>query len=220
MRNKKIKILYAFAILAGGILGIKGGYSYAADTTLFTQSINGILDVSIVDASGNTVTSPTVAFSATNFSMSSQTSTGTLGTNTERIRVTNPTATATWTASIAATDGSTAIWDGTSVDYDFNDPTANAGDGSDTDSVGGQMSVDPATSGNIAGVGGTSTSNVSLGAADSFEEGVTDSIDLMSAASGAQAPGQWDLTSIGISQSIPGGQATGSYSIDMTITVS
>jgi len=190
----------------------------ASDSTQMTQSITGSLDVQIVDGSGNTVASPGIAFPVKSFAMSHQTSSATLGTASEKLRVTNPSGTTDiWTLSIAATNGATAVWTNGTNSYDFNDPTANAGDGADADSVGGQMTIDPSV-GTIAGVGGTSTSNVSKGSIFSFAEGSKDSIDLMSASAGAAKPGQWDLTGVAISQTIPGGQAVGSYSISMTLT--
>jgi hypothetical protein len=192
----------------------------ATDNTELSQSITGVLDIKIVDAGGNEVSDPSVAFPSRAFSMLYQSSTATLGVSAQRMRVTNPTDTDTWTLNMAAADGATDSWSNGTSTYDFNDPTASAGDGSDTDSVGGQLTVDP-SAGTIAGVGGTSTSNVSLGASDAFnEETNNNSIDLMTASSGAQAPGQWDLTGVSLSQTIPGGQATGNYTIGMVLTAS
>jgi hypothetical protein len=190
----------------------------ASDTTQMSQSITGALDVAIVDGSGNIVANPNVAFSSKAFSMIFQSSTATLGAAGERLRVTNPSgSTDTWTLSIAATGGTTTTWTNGVNTYDYNDPTASAGDGADTDSVGGQMTIDP-SAGTIAGVGGTNVANVSKGSSFGFSEGTKNSIDLVTAASGAQKPGQWDFTGAAITQTIPGGQATGSYSIDMTLT--
>lgn len=193
------------------------GNAIASDDTQFDQDITGALDVQIVDAGGSVVSNPSVAFPSKAFSGSFQSSAATLGVASQKMRVTNPTGTETWTLNIAATSGSTASWSSGSANYDFNDATASAGDGADADSYGGELTVDPST-GTIAGVSGTATINVSLGASDAFEEGTTDSIDLMSASAGADAPGVWDLTGISLSQDIPAMQATGSYSIDMTLT--
>lgn len=190
----------------------------AAGTTHLSQSITGALDVQIVDGSGNAVASPAVAFPAKAFAMASQTSATTLGTASEKMRITNPSgATDTWTLSIAATSGATALWTNGTKQYDFNDANASAGDGADTDSAGGQMTIDPSGA-TIAGVGGTAITNISKGTVDSFVEGSTDSIDLMSASAGAVKPGQWDLTGISLSQSIPGAQASGSYTLDLAVT--
>lgn len=191
---------------------------FASDTTQFSQSISGALDVAIVDGSGNTVANPSVAFPAKSFSMTYQSSGATLGTASEKLRVTNPSGTTdTWTLSMAATAGATATWTNGTNTYDFNDATASAGDGADADAVGGQMTVDPSTA-TIAGVSGTSIANISKGAADAFVQGSVDSVDLMSAAAGSAKPGQWDLTGVGLTQTIPGAQATGDYSFDMTLT--
>ncbi|HAS00254.1 MAG: hypothetical protein UR95_C0002G0091 [Parcubacteria group bacterium GW2011_GWC1_36_108] len=194
------------------------GLVSAAETTDLSQSITGALDVKIVDGSGNEVASPNVAFASKNFAATSQTSAAVLGTASEKMRVTNPRGNvATWSLNLAATSGATSSWSNGTNNYDFNDVTALAADGGDGDSIGGQLSIDP-SAGTLAGVGTTSGANVSLGAASAFNEGTVDSIDILSAAAGAQKPGVWDLTGVNISQSIPGMQATGSYTINMTLT--
>jgi hypothetical protein len=190
-------------------IGAGAGSVFATSNTNFSQSISGVLGLDIVDGAGSVVASPSVGFSSVPFSMVSQSTTGTLGTSSQKIRVTNPTASPSWTASLAATGGNTSQWTGSGVSYDFNNAT----------STSGQMTINP-TAGTITGVGSTTTTNVSLGAQASFTKNVKDSIDLMSAASGAQAPGQWDLTGIGVSQVIPAVQAAGSYSLQMTLTIS
>ncbi|MEK7598338.1 MAG: hypothetical protein AAB487_01230 [Patescibacteria group bacterium] len=207
-----ISLVFAVSVLTGVLAAL------ASDTTEFSQSITGSLDVQIVDASGNTVTSPGVAFPSKAFSMTYQASAATLGTSSERMRITNPSGTTdTWTLNIAATSGATAAWSNGTNYYDYNDSTASAGDGVDTDSYGGQMTIDPSV-GTIAGVGGTATTNVSKGTSDAFVEGSVSSIDLMTAAAGAPKPGQWDLTGTSLSQTIPGAQTTGSYTLNMTLT--
>lgn len=183
-----------------------------------SQSISGTLDVAIVDEDGNSVANPSVVFPSKVFSMDYQTSAAVLGTTAERMRVTNPSGiTDTWSLNIAATSGATAVWTSGTSSYDFNDATASAADGVDADSVGGQMTINPAV-GTIAGVSGTSISNVSKGSQNTFVQGSVNSIDIMTASSGAQKPGQWDLIGVGLSQTIPAGQASGSYTIDMTLT--
>lgn len=67
-------------------------------------------------------------------SLGYQTATGVFGISAQKMRVNNTTANAQWSASIAADSGATAFWNGTN-DYDFNDPTANASDGGDADSL-------------------------------------------------------------------------------------
>lgn len=194
------------------------GLASAADTTDLSQSISGVLDVKIVDGSGDEVASPDVAFAGKNFSAIYQTSAAVLGTSSERMRITNPRgAVATWALSLAATSGATAAWSNGENTYDYNDATALAVDGADSDSIGGQLSIDP-SAGSLAGVGTTATSNVSLGSASAFAEGSVNSIDILSASAGAQKPGVWDLTNVGLSQTIPAMQATGSYVFNMTLT--
>lgn len=215
--NKK-RSFFSAIIAAGAMLVGVTMPALASDTTQMNQSITGALDVSVIDAGGAVVASPNVNFSAKAFSMAYQTSTGTLGTVSEKIRITNPSGTTdTWSLGIAATAGPTASWSNGTNHYDFNDPTSGATDGADTDSWGGQMTIDP-SSATIAGVGGTVITNVSKGTSFGFSEGTKNSIDLMTASTGAAKPGQWDLTGISVSQSIPAAQAIGSYSIDMTLT--
>ncbi|MFC1633154.1 hypothetical protein ACFL1U_03415 [Patescibacteria group bacterium] len=71
---------------------------------------------------------------------------------------------------------------------------------------------------NITPEGGCTTTGVSLGSLNSFQESVTDSIALTSAGASADTSCYWDFTGIGITQTIPEEQPVGSYSIDMTLT--
>jgi len=105
----------------------------------------GTLSVDIVDSGGSPVASPSMAMNAGAVSFDFQTTTGTFGTASEKVRVDNGTASPQWTLSVAAS-ATTAVWDSAGTDYDFNDPTASAGDGGDADSVGGQLTVDPSVS--------------------------------------------------------------------------
>lgn len=214
------RAILAVMLLSAIVFTISAVIVLASDSTQMSQSITGAMDVAIVDSNGDAVTSPNVAFPSKSWSAVYQTSSATLGTSSERIRLTNPSgSTDTWSLNIAATSGSTAVWTNGANTYDYNDSTASAGDGADTDSVGGQMTIDP-SAGTIAGVGGTATTNVSKGTSDSFVEGSVSSIDLMSAAAGSPKPGQWDLTGVSVSQTIPAYQAVGSYFISMTLTIS
>ncbi len=182
-----------------------------------TTSAGGALSVDIVDAGGTTVGSPSVGMNGANVSFVHQTATGTFGTTSQKVRVDNGTGTATWTLSLAADAGATAFWNGT-TDYDFNDPTANAGDGGDADSLGGRMTLNPGAS-TITPEGGCTLTNISSGSSSSYSEGVTDAITLASAASGADTNCYWDITGIGISQTIPAEQPADSYSINMTLSI-
>ena len=218
-------ILPCVNVLLIGTLILLGSFSFgsisllAADTTQLSQVISdGTLDIAIVDSSGVTVSSPAVSFTAASFAFTPATTTATLGASAERLRVSNPTGTATWSLALAATSGSTASWSDGSDNMDFNDPSYSE-DGPDADSLGGRLAVDP-SGGTIAGVSGCSVSNVSLGSASAFDEGVTDSITLFSASASASTYCRWDLTGVSMSQSIPTSQAGGTYTLDMTLTAS
>lgn len=182
-----------------------------------TTAAGGTLSVDIVDGAGSSVASPFLEMGGANVSFSNQTATGTFGISSQKIRVDNGTGTAVWTLSLAADSGATALWDGT-TDYDFNDPTANAEDGADTDSFGGQMTVDPSSS-TITPEGGCTLTNISSGGSSSYSEGVTDAITIASASSGADTNCYWDITDIDISQTIPAEQPADSYTIDMTLSI-
>lgn len=178
----------------------------------------GTLTVDIVDSGGTPVASPSITMSAISVSFSFQTPTGTFGTASEKIRVNNGTGTATWTASVAAS-ATTDFWDSAGTDYDFNDPTASAGDGGDDDSLGGQMTVD-ASGSTITPEGGCSTAGITKGSSASFSEGVTDAITIMSAGATADTGCYWDQTGISISQTVPAEQpAASDYNINIIVSV-
>jgi hypothetical protein len=203
-----------------------GGSAIAASDGTNTDCLNntnwnftsGTLSVDIVNGSGVSVLSPSVVMSVLTFSFTYQTSTGTLGTSAQKIRVTNTTSYAPWTLTVAATSGATALWTGALSSYDFNDATANAVDGGDADSVGGQLILQP----NLATItpqGGCSSTGLSLGSQAGFVQGITNSVTLLTASSGAQTNCYWDITGIGLSQTVPAEQAAGSdYVLDITLT--
>lgn len=182
--------------------------SFASSSSTFNQSITGTLGVDIIDGSDVTVGSPSVTFTSKSFLATAQTSTGTLGVTAQKIRVTNPTTIATWAMTIAATSGNTTLWSAGTPTMDFNGAAS-----------AGRLTVD-ASGGTLVGVGSTATTNVTKGSSTSFAQGTTDSITLLTAGASAQAPGQWDFTGVSMTQDIPALQATGSYSISMTLTVS
>ena len=191
-------------------------FDYVWITITYTPP-SGTLTVDIVDSGGNPVASPSMAMGAVTFSFNYQTANGTFGVSTEKIRVENTTANPEWTLTIAANGGSTAFWDSAGTDYDFNDPTAEAGDGGDADSLGGQMTID-ASGGTLGGT--CSATDITKGSSSSFSEGVTDSVTLLTAGASADTSCYWDLTGVSISQTIPVEQpAASDYSINMTLTV-
>ena len=211
-------ILAVAAIASGSLSAV-----FASSTSQFTQVINpGTLTVDIVDGSYNSVTSPSVAMGAVTFSFNCQTATGTFGTSTEQIYVQNPDgADNGWTLTMAATN-TTDVWNSAGTDYDFNDPNGSGcTDGSDADSLGGQMTVDP--SGATLATGNCSsctTNNITKGSSASFNEGTTDSITLLTAAAASDDIGDWTLQGVSISQTIPAEQpAASDYAINMVLTV-
>ena len=181
----------------------------ATTATTLNQAITaGTLAVNIVDSGGSVVGSPSITFSGVTFSFASQNSTGTLGTSSQKIRLDNPTATATWTLSMAATGGDSAVWtNGVSSTYPYNNATQ----------ANGQLAVDPSV-GTITPWGSCANTNVTKGSADHFVVTTKQSITLMSAAAGANTYCRWDLTGVGLTQTIPASQAVANYSIAMTIT--
>lgn len=176
----------------------------------------GILVVDIVDASGNTVNSPSVNFSASQLGFGCDTPTATLGVTAEKLRILNDTDNPAWSISIAATSGPSALWTTGLDHYDFND-SSGCSDSGDTDSFGGQLTINPGTA-TISPETSCSSSNISAATQNSFEEGITNSILLFSANSSADIGCYWDIEGITLQQQIPQEQNTGSYSIDLTVT--
>lgn len=209
--KRTIKVLVTTVLVLGGASGI----ARAADTT-FSQTINaGTLSVDILDENQQTVATPGVTMSAITASTSCQTpgSSGTLGTNTQRVYVDNPeAANAGWGLSIAATGGPTATWSDGTNSLDFNDP---AGSGC----TGGQLSVDPSVATITADCQSCTNTGITTGAAASFNQTVLDSIDLVNAAGTSDDIWRGYLTGAAVSQVIPAEQPVGAYSLSMTLTV-
>ena len=200
----------------------------AVDTTFRITITSDSLGVSIVDASGDPVVTPAVSFTSYTRSSDCAEATGTLGTSAERIRINNPGDSDTgWRLNIAAS-ATTALWvGGTATNtFDYNDPGGaseegcidETGGGSDADSVGGQLSIDPSAS-TLAGVASASTANISKGSSADFDEGSVDSINLLDAAAGSVDFGVWELTGVSLVQKVPASQAADTYSLTMSITV-
>jgi len=201
---KKIS-LFIFSLTL--VLGLSFAAYAANDTDLNLTVTAGVLNIDIVDASGNSVANPAVALSAITASTSAQSSTGTLGTASEKIRLSNPTVTPSWTATIAATNGASAVWTttgGSTMDYN----SAIGGTGT--------LAINPSVGTIVAAIGGNTT-GVTVGTATAFGAG-TGSITLYSANGTAAVNEQYDLTGVRLDQQIPGSQLTGAYTINMTLT--
>jgi len=182
----------------------------------------GVVSGDIVDSGGTTVAAPSFSMNNASFPLDCSETTGILGTSAQRIRISNTTSSATWTTSIAATDGATGLWrnSGNTKQYDYNEASgspAGCSDGSDADSVAGKLRIEP-TAGTITPQSGCSITGLSLGTNQDFNQTTTNAITLLSAASGASTNCYWDLTGVNLRQYIPENQSSDSYNINLTIT--
>lgn len=200
------------------ITGNAGGRTYTV-ATLYASVTYTIFTVDLVDSVGNSVATPSITMSALTFDFNPQTSTGTFGVSSQKPRVVNGTTNPSWNLSLSATNGQTSLWTGNGNFYDYNDPTAQAEDGTDTDSFGGQMTVDP-SAGTITAQSGCSTTGLTRGSSNAFnEENSTSSITLLSAGATANVDCYWDFTGVSISQTVPAEQPVDNYSLQMTLTL-
>lgn len=221
---KKSKLVVAFiaaVLLASGV----PASTFAANNSTFNQTINtAALDVNILNASQIPVASPAVAMSPKGFLFTCQSggdaSTGTFGTNSERIYVFNPDAADNgWTLTLGATAGTTATWTSGGNSFDFNDDEDDGcTDGADADAVPGQLTVDPSAGTITTDCDACTSTNITKGSSASFVEGATDSITLITATSGSDDVWRGYLTGVGLSQTIPAETPAGSYTINMTLT--
>lgn len=195
-----------------------GSYRYA----VWRVPPTGSLGVDIVDSGGASVTSPSFSFGNLSLVFQCTESTGTLGTASEMIRVTNMSANANWTLTIAPTDGPTALWKNAANTawFDFNDVTGSppgCQDGPDADTVAGKLRVEPSTA-TLTPQAGCSNTNISPGSDTDYDEGVKDTVTLLTAAAGSNTECYWDLSGVTLLQQIPGEQTPDDYSIMFTLT--
>ena len=196
--NKFTKVAASALAIIGVALSVTT-VTYAANNTNVTQTINsGTLVTDIRDASRVTVASPTFAMTGTTFSFNCQTTTGTIGSASQRLYVDNPgAANAGYTLTLAATAGATGLWNnaGVTQSFDFNDPTtAGCADGADADAKGGQLTVNPSVSTLTADCSSCSVTGITKGASTAYSQAVTDSVTLLTAAAGSDDVGRWYLT--------------------------
>ena len=224
--NKNImKTANKIGIGAAAIILLVAVYVQAAPQSQFSQTINpGTLTTDIRDASRNSVANPSVAMSSVTVSFDCQTSSGTFGSNTERIYVDNPGAADNgWTLTIAASS-TTATWQNASgtLAFDFNDGAgtpAGCSDGADTDSYAGQLTINPSVGTITTDCSSCNTNGITLGSSAGFVEGSVDSITLVTAAANSSDVGRWYFTGFSVSQTIPAEQDSDTYTIDLTLTV-
>lgn len=227
---KKLNRVGAYFLSALGLVILQAAPALAAPASDLTQNITaGTLTVDILDASRVAVASPSVSLSAKSFSFTCQSggsaSTGTLGSNAQRLYAINPGAATPngWNITIAATSGATATWNNTGATkkFDFNDAgSSGCTDGADADTVGGQLTIDPSVSTLTTDCASCTSTGVTKGSSTAFVEGTTNSVTLLTASSGASNPFRGYLTGVGLSQTIPAEQQTDStYSLNLTMTI-
>ncbi|MGI9027489.1 MAG: hypothetical protein ACR2FM_01435 [Candidatus Saccharimonadales bacterium] len=213
------------AVLCGLLTLAMSSTALAAPNPTLTQMITaGVLSTDILDASRNPVAAPSVAMSTKAFAIDCQTgvnsSSGILGTDSQRLYVNNPGgANNGWTLTLAATSGPTSTWAnaGATNKFDFNDPSA-CTDGADADTQSGQLSLDPSVGTLTTDCSVCTTTGVTKGASSAFSEGVTNSLTVLSAAAGSDDVWRGYLTGGSIKQVIPGETPADSYTINLTLT--
>ena len=208
--KKNFKVQFsslAISAVAVMALGVPLAYAQTTTNSQITQQINaGVLSTSIRDGAGAVVPSPSFAMSAVSASTLQQTSTGTFGSAAQRITVDNPGGASNgWTLALNATTPGTGTWTSGGNTYAYNGATAAAG----------QLTVNPAV-GTITPVVGAIT-GVTKGTQSTFTG--TTPITIMQAANTAAPIWNGYLTGVGLSQTIPPAQALGTYTINMTQTV-
>lgn len=181
----------------------------------FLQSTSA-LGIDIVNANNITVANPKVTFPTKTFSFANITSATKLGTSAEKIQITAGQSTA-WAVSIAASGGPTTGWsNGSGIKYDYND-TGAMDSITDTDTLGGKLTINPSTA-VITALEGCTNTGLSLGKSSVFLEDKTNSITLISSTGSASAC-RWDLTGISMSQIIPSNVIAGIYTLNLTISI-
>lgn len=204
---KKNVALSAVAIAIGAVLiGAPAAMAALTANSQLTQQINaGTLSTDIRDAAGAVVATPSFAMSAVSLSNSQQTSTGTFGSNTQRITVDNPGgANNGWTLALNATTPGTGTWTSGANTYAYNGTAAT-----------GQLTVNPTPSVLTAATG--ATTNITKGTAAAFSG--TTPVTLLTAAAASDDIWNGYLTGVGLSQTIPASQQGGAYTLNMTQTV-
>ncbi|HET9174641.1 MAG TPA: hypothetical protein VFN56_05195 [Candidatus Saccharimonadales bacterium] len=189
--------------------------NWRGQITAFKIAPTAVFSGDIVDGSGASVASPVVGFSATNHSFTCQSATGVLGTSTQKIRITNTTPTDKngWNLTLAA---SSANWsDGAGHTYTYNNAA-----GSPAGCTSGQLTVNPTTATvtpESSPEYGCTTAGISTAAATALTG--TTPATLVQAGPTASYYCYWDITGIGLTQTIPAAQTSGSYSISFTLTL-
>ncbi len=207
VRSKSVQLSVAlFALVVVALAGAPAAHAALTATSQLSQQITaGVLSTSIRDGSNVVVASPSFSMGSVAVSTATQTATGTWGSSTQRIAVDNPGgANNGWTLTLAATSGGSATWTSGGNSYAFNGNATT-----------GQLTINPAAA-TLTAVTGTST-GITKGTSSAFT-GATP-ITLLTAASGSDDIWNGYITGVGVSQAIPASQPAGTYTFDLTQTV-
>lgn len=210
---KKLALLIIASVGVVGLLGLYNMTNYSvanAATTAsskLSQTINpGVLSTDIRNSSNVVVNNPTFSMAAKTVSFSQQTSTGTFGDNQNRIYVENPGAADNgWTLTLNVATPGTGVWSaGGGKQYKYNG-TINEG----------RLTVNPA-GGTVTPVIGAAA-GITKGASTTFSG--TSPVTLMSASATASKVWAGYITNTSLAQTIPAGQAAGTYVLPMVQTI-
>lgn len=204
---RKLSTIGITVVSAMALLGTSAAYAATTSNSQLSQAItSGVLSTDIRDASSTLVASPSFSMTGVAASTSVQTATGTLGTNTQRLSVDNPNGGGAtgWTLSINATTPGTGTWTSGGNSYPYNGTSTT-----------GQLTVDPSVGTIAANTGGLT--GVTKGTSTAFT--ASSPITLMTAGSTAAKIWNGYITGVGLSQTVPAGQAVGTYIFNLTQTV-
>ncbi len=197
MRTK----LRALAALFGVAVLLLPAAASAAPTTSLSQVIgSGTMTYDIVDGSGASVASPSVAFPSTTFDFACQTKSATLGTSTQKVRINNPRL-----GGVKLDIAGTGSWSDGSHTYSYND-------GAGSGCTNGQMTVGVGSFDFNQTSGANTPTYTTPGGSFSGATPVTLFNNTSTTAWDA------DLTGYTLSQKIPAEQPDGTYSLSMTLT--
>ena len=210
---KKLTLLIVASVGVVGLLGlynmVNSSVANAATTanSKLSQTINpGVLSTDIRDSTNSVVNNPTFAMGATTVSSSIGSGTGAFGDIGNRIYVENPGAADNgWTLTLNVVTPGTGVWSaGGGKQYKYNGTTNE-----------GSLAVNPVT-GTVTPVIGAAA-GITKGTPTAFSG--TSPVTLMSASATASKIWAGYITHIALAQTIPAGQAAGTYVLPMVQTI-
>lgn len=206
----RTKLITGVTVLSLVVLGAPGVYAQSTADSKLTQTINaGTINTNFTDGTGATVSNPSFAMSSATVSTTgNMTTTGAYGSDTQRATVNKPGLSGGFTLALAAENSSIGWYEsGTPAVSAYKHNGATLDEGQLTLGTGGTLGLYTGTSTGITGsVGGTFTG--------------TDPITIMAGANGTM-DSVWRgyVHGISLTQVIPKGTPSGSYSIDLVQTV-